>query len=107
MLAQFTFGIWCVISVSLYVAVYCSRRLGVAYEYDNWIFREMTFIRGRNTWLHSGYMFCVSTFVALDVFHTFLTLRRRVLSPFGLNGEVCPVDASGCSLALRSSHLEN
>ena len=29
-----------------------------------------------------------------------------VLSPFGLNGEVCPVDASGCSLALRRSHLE-
>ena len=23
------------------------------------------------------------------------------------NGEVCPVDASGCSFALRSSHLEN
>ena len=29
-----------------------------------------------------------------------------VLSLFGLNGEVFPVDASGCCLALRSSHLE-
>ena len=30
---------------------------------------------------------------------------RGVSSPFGLKGEVCPVDASGCSLALRSSHV--
>ena len=29
-----------------------------------------------------------------------------VLSPFGLNGERCPVDASGCCLALRGSHFE-
>ena len=28
-----------------------------------------------------------------------------VSSPFGLNGEECPVDASGCSFAPRS-HLE-
>ena len=29
-----------------------------------------------------------------------------VSSPFGLNGEECPVDASGCSFAPRCSHLE-
>ena len=29
-----------------------------------------------------------------------------VSSPSGLNGEVCPVDASGCSFAPRSSHVE-
>ena len=29
-----------------------------------------------------------------------------VSSPFGLNGEECPVDASGCSFAPRSSNLE-
>ena len=29
-----------------------------------------------------------------------------VSSPFGLNGEECPVDASGCIFAPRSSHLE-
>ena len=37
---------------------HCSGRLGVAYEYENWIFWEMTSFRGRNTWLDSGYMLC-------------------------------------------------
>ena len=67
--------------------------------------------RGGNAWYNSGYMLCVSTLEAMDEFHTFSTLRQtRILklsSPFGLNGEVRPVDASGCSLALRGSHLEN
>ena len=30
-----------------------------------------------------------------------------VSSPFTLNGEECPVDASGCSFAPRSSHLDH
>ena len=30
-----------------------------------------------------------------------------VSCPFGLNGEECPVDASGCSFAPRSSHLDH
>ena len=30
-----------------------------------------------------------------------------VSSPFVLNGEECPVDASGCSFAPRSSHLDH
>ena len=47
----------------------------------------------------------------VDVFHTFSTLRRtRILECFFFlllqNGEVCPVDASGSSLALHSSDLE-
>ena len=55
-------------------------------------------------------MFCFSTLVASDELHTFSTMRRtrtlKCCSPFS-NGEACPVDASECSFALRSSHLEN
>ena len=49
---------------------HCSVCLGVAYEYENWILREMTFIRGCNAWFYSGYMLCVST-LAMDEFHDF------------------------------------
>ena len=49
---------------------HCSGRLGVAFEYENWILREMTFIRGCNAWFFSGYMLCVST-LAMDEFRTF------------------------------------
>ena len=58
---------------------HCSGRLGVADEYENWIFREMTFFRRSNTWLDSGYMLCVSTSVGMDEFHTFSSLRRTRL----------------------------
>ena len=40
---------------------HCSGCLGVAYEYENWILREMTFLRVCNAWFYSGYMLCVST----------------------------------------------
>ena len=53
---------------------------------EKWIFREMSISVGGNAWSNSGYMLCVSTGVALDVFHTFSTLRQtRILkccSPF-------------------------
>ena len=59
-----------------------------------------------------GYMFCVSTLVAMDVFHTFFYVAADsnpevLLSLLLQNGEACPVDAPGCSVAVRSSHLEN
>ena len=52
--------------------------LGVAYVYENWILREMTFLRGCNAWYNSGYMFCVSTLVALEEFTQFLRDGRLV-----------------------------
>ena len=61
-----------------------------------------------NAWFDSGYMLCV--WWLLTYFTHFLRCggleSLSFLSPFGLNGEVCPVDASGCCLALRGSHLE-
>ena len=42
-LAQFALGIWYIVSFVLASGSYCSGRLGIAVEYENWIFREMTF----------------------------------------------------------------
>ena len=42
-LAQFALGNWCIISFVLASGSHCSGCLGVACEYGNWIFREMTF----------------------------------------------------------------
>ena len=57
---------------------HCSGCLGVAYVYENWTLREMTFLRGCNAWYNSGYMFCVSTLVALEEFTHFLRGGRLV-----------------------------
>ena len=65
-LAQFALGNWYIISFVLASGSHCSGCLGVAYVYVNWILREMTFLRGCNAWYNSGYMFCVSTLVALE-----------------------------------------
>ena len=46
--------------------------------YEDWILREMTFLRGCNAWYNSGYMFCVSTLVALEEFVQFLRDGRLV-----------------------------
>ena len=56
----------------------CSGCLGAAYAYENWILREMTFLRGCHAWHNSGYMFCVSTLVALEEFTQFLRDGRLV-----------------------------
>ena len=45
-LALFALGIWCIISFVLVSGSLCSGRLGVAYEYENWIFREITVFVG-------------------------------------------------------------
>ena len=45
-LAQFALGIWYIISVVLVSGSPCSGCLGVAYEYEYWILREMTFFVG-------------------------------------------------------------
>ena len=74
--SQFALGIWCIISFVPVSGSHCSARLGVAEEYVNWNFREIPFSRGRNTWLDSGYMLCVSTVVIMDEFHTFSMLRQ-------------------------------
>ena len=59
---------------------HCFGHLGVAYVYESWILREMTFLRGCNAWFNSGYMLCVSTLEAMNDFYTFSTLRRtRIL----------------------------
>ena len=72
--------IWCIISVVLVSGSHCSGRLGVAKEYGKLDFSGDVSFRGCNARFDSGYMLCVSTLVALDVFHTFSTLKRtRIL----------------------------
>ena len=46
MLALFALGIWCIISVVFVSGSLCSGRLGVAYEYEKWTFREITVFVG-------------------------------------------------------------
>ena len=75
MLAQFAFGIWCIVTVSLYLAVIVPRVWVLLMSTRNGIFGRCLF-RWRNTWLDSGYMLCVSTLVIMDEFHTFSQLRQ-------------------------------
>ena len=67
-LALFALGIWCIISVDFVPGSHCSGRLGVAVGYGKFDFTGDVFFRGCTALFHSGYMLCVSTFVALDVF---------------------------------------
>ena len=104
-LAQFALGIWCIISVVLVSGSYCSGRLSIAEVCGNLDFSGDVCFRWCNALYNSGYMLCVSTLVALDVFHTFSTLRQtRILKRFfSIRFEwrsVCPVDAPGCSFVL-------
>ena len=78
---------------------------------ENWILTGDFCLRGCGTWFDSRYMFCDSTLVAMDEFHTFFydaadSNPEVLLSLLLQNGEVCPVDASGCSFAQRGSHWE-
>ena len=65
---------------------HCSGCVGVAFEYESGILREMTFLRGCNAWFYSGYMLCVSS-LAMDEFHTFFydaaDSNPEAFSPFG------------------------
>ena len=104
-LAQFALGIWCIISVVFVSGSYCSGRLSIAEMCGNLDFSGDVCFRWCNALYNSGYMLCVSTLVALDVFHTFSTLRQtRILKRFfSIRFEwrsVCPVDAPGCSFVL-------
>ena len=87
----------------------CSGCLGVADEYENWILREILFFLGAMLGSTVGTVHA-STLTFGSISHIFFVAADSnpdcVSSPFGLNGEECPVDASGCSFAPRSSHLE-
>ena len=96
--------------LSLFLAVIVLGVWVLLRSLESWIFREMSLSVG--AMLGSTVDFCSAS--VLWWLRTYFTHFLRcgglesfsVLSPFGLNGEVCPVDASGCCLALRSSHLE-
>ena len=92
-LALFALGIWCIISVVLVSGSHCSGRLGVAEEYGTLVFSGDDCFRGCNAWFDIGYMFCVSTLVAMDEFHTFSASRQtRILkccSPLWCRTEKC------------------
>ena len=81
MLALFALGICCIISVDLVSGGHCSGRLGVAEEFLD--FSGRCLFLWVQCLFDSGYMLCVITLVASDVFHTFSTLRRtRILKCF-------------------------
>ena len=73
-LAQFALGI-CNISIVLVPGSHCSGRLGVAEEFGKLDFSGDVSFLGCNAWFGSGFLFCVSTLVALDIFLTFSTVR--------------------------------
>ena len=69
-----------VIPLSLYLAVFVPGVWVLLFEYGKFDFTGDDCFRGCNTWFDNGYMFCDSTLVAMDVFHTFSTLRQtRIL----------------------------
>ena len=76
---------------------------------ENWIFREMSVFLGAmlGSTVDTVYE---STLTFGRIAHIFYVAADSNpdsdSSPFGLNGEECPVDASGCSFAPRCSHLE-
>ena len=82
-LALFALGIWCISSVDPCTWQSLFSASGVAEEYGKLDFTGDVYFRGCNAWFDSGYMLCVSTLVASDVFHTFSTSRRtRILKCF-------------------------
>ena len=72
--------------------------------YENWISREMSVlvvaILGSTDTCFATVLFAHFFYVAAD------SNPEVLLSLLLQNGEACPVDASGCSFALRSLHLE-
>ena len=94
--------------LSLYLAVLVPCVWALLMSTENWILREILF-----SWVMLGSTVDtvhVSTLAFGSISHLFIVAADSnpdcVSSPFGLNGEECPVDASGCSFAPRSSHLE-
>ena len=85
-LAWFAFGIWCIISVVLVLAVTDTGVWALLLSSENWIlFVFLDAMLGST--VDTVYMLCVST-LAMEVFHTFSSLRKdsnadSVSSPFG------------------------
>ena len=109
-LARLAREIWYIISVVLYLAVIVLGVWVLLRSTENWILREMTFFVG--AMLGSAVdTVHASTLAFRSISHIFYvaadSIPDCVSSPFGLNGEECPVDASGCSFAPRSSHLDH
>ena len=88
----------CIISSVLASGSHCSGRLGIAEEYGNLILREMTFLRGCNAWFSVDICSASVLWWLWKNLHSFYVMADSfpdaVASPFGLNGEVCPADAS-------------
>ena len=104
-LMQFALGIWCIISVVLVSGSHCSGRLGIAEEYGNLDFSGDVYFRGVQCfirqWIHALRQYFGGFGRTSHIFYVAADSNPEVLL-----GEECPVDASGCSFALRSSHLE-
>ena len=83
--------------LSLYLAVLVPCVWALLMSTENWIFRE---ILVQCLGFDSGYSSC-EYFGFGSISHIFFVAADSnpdcVSSPFGLNGEECPVDASGCS----------
>ena len=108
----FALGIWYIISFTLRIWQSRSLCVGVAFGVQHWIFLEILRLLV-GAFLGSTVDTCSASVTGRsEELHTFSTFAADsipdcVSSPFGLNGEECPVDASGCSFAPRSSHLDH
>ena len=107
-LARFAREIWCIILVVLEPRSSCSVCLGVAYEYRKLDSSADSVFLGAMLGATVDTVHA-STLAFGSISHIFFVAADSnpdcVSSPFGLNGEECPVDASGYSFAPRSSHL--
>ena len=108
-LALFALGIWCIISIDLVPGSHCSLRLVLLRSTENWISREMSISVG--AMLGSTLDTCYASVFwgygrIAHIFYVAAGSNTEVLLSLLLKEEACPVDASGCSFALRSSHLE-
>ena len=64
-----------------------------------WIFRDAC-----ATWFNNGYTFYERLWTNFSIFYVAANSNPdSVCSPSGLNGQVCRVDASGCSFSQRGS----
>ena len=110
-LARFALGIWCIISVDLVLDSHCSLRLVLLRSTENWFLREMSISVVQclvRQWIHVLRQYFGGYGRTSHIFYVAADSNPEVLLSLLLqNGDACPVDASGCSFALRSSQLEN
>ena len=92
--------------LSLFLAVIVPGVWVLLRSTEIWIFRGMSISVGANAlfdkWIHALRQYFGGFGRTSHIFYVAADSNPEVL----LGGE-CPVDASGCSFALRSSHLEN